>query len=213
LTTPASIARRRLTSRKTVVFPLPDGLQDGSLLALTNGDEWLDYHYFHQASTGQSDDLITWDDPELAFQTLISTGENAVLEYKQQLPGKTHDQQRAVMKTVTAFAATGGTVVFGIDDNLNQVGLEGDPHELRDRLTNLVNALVEPVPNFDVQEHTSGGKTFVILRVQATPGVVYCLFPDKPEFYYRRGGSTFRAGREEIISAVRPASGSSWLPY
>jgi predicted HTH transcriptional regulator len=131
-------------------------------------------------------------------------------KYKRQLPADA-GQKRKMFKTVAAFATgEGGTMVFGMDpDELTVIGLAGeDPKKLRDHLYDLVHRAVVPSPAVSVEDHQVEGKTILVLLVEPGPTPPYGLAEDKgsrdkPEFYVRRGSSTYPAQPGELREAAR----------
>ena len=132
------------------------------------------------------------------------------MEFKRELPADA-EQKRKHFKTVAAFATfDGGTMVFGIDpDEATVTGLgDEDPRKLRDHLYALVHRAVVPSPEVRVEHYQVDGKTILVLHV--SPGTVppYGIAVDKgsrdkPEFYIRRGSSTYPAQPGELREAAR----------
>jgi predicted HTH transcriptional regulator len=145
-------------------------------------------------------------DPQASVEALLAAGEGPQVEYKRQLPD-TAEQKRKMLKTAAAFASQdGGSMVFGMDpDEITVVGLgDQDPKKLRDRLY----ATVIPPPSVTVTDYQIGGKTILVLDVPPGPESPYALAVDKesrdkPEFYMRRGSSTYPAQPGELRRAAR----------
>lgn len=141
---------------------------------------------------------------------LLAAGEGPQLEYKRQLPADA-GQKRGMFKTVAAFATgDGGIMAFGMDpDELTVTGLDGgDPKMLRDCLYDLVYRTVVPSPDVTVEAHQADGKTILALHVAPGPVPPYAIAADKgsrdkPEFYVRRGSSTYPAQPAELREAAR----------
>ena len=61
----------------------------------------------------------------------ITNGESTILEFKRECP----EDNKKFLKTVSAFAnGNGGTIIFGVDDDSNIVGL--DPETISDESPN-----------------------------------------------------------------------------
>jgi hypothetical protein len=119
--------------------PLPRGLPDEAWAWLKLGADWLDYRSISGWGGYRSSDIEVEvpHDPEADISSLASQGEGQHLEYKEKLPD-TKEQKRTTFKTVVAFAfanGAGGTVLFGVNDNGEIVGLAGKLAEERRRLT------------------------------------------------------------------------------
>ncbi|HUY50379.1 MAG TPA: ATP-binding protein [Streptosporangiaceae bacterium] len=163
------------------------------------------------------------DDPEAEIQALLSQGEGQQVEFKRQLPQDTTESKRTVFKTVAAFAnGYGGNMVFGVEkDEATVCGLDGiDPLGERDRLAQLVRAIVTPAPEVEVRQYDVDGKVLLVLSVGAGASRPYGITlpgrKDKPvEFYVRRDATTFPATADEVRNAVlatapQPAADPPW---
>jgi hypothetical protein len=215
-----SRSTRQLDGPGTVTFPLDQGLPTNAWLWLKRDTRWLDYRVIDPRSAWAGEPSrasVEFDlpsEPQANIDALLAAGEGPQLEFKRQLP-ETAEQKRKVFKTVAAFAtADGGTVVFGMDpDELTMTGLEGESRKLRDRLYDLVNQIVIPSLPVTVSCHTVGGKTMLVLDVSPGNAPPYGIAVDKgsrdrPEFYIRRGASTYPAQPDDLRQAARsrPAS-------
>jgi hypothetical protein len=204
----------------TVVLPLEGGLPADAWLWLKAGTQWLDYRVIdpHSGWAGQADPVgIEFDmpaEPQANVQALLAAGESPTVEFKRQLP-ETAAQKRHVFKSVAAFSTQeGGTIAFGIDpDEMTINGLAGDPLKLRDHLYDLIHQVVIPAPDVTVEIHDIDGNTVLLLHVQSGTVPPYGLAVDKgsrdkPEFYVRRGSSTYPAQPAELRESVqsRPAA-------
>ena len=138
-------------------------------------------------------------------------------------PQDTTESKRTVFKTVAAFASGyGGNMVFGIEkDEATVCGLDGiDPLRERDRLAQLVRAIVTPAPEAEVRQYNVDGKVLLVLSVGAGANRPYGITlpgrKDKPvEFYVRRDATTFPATADEVRNAVlasasQPAADPPW---
>ena len=182
---------------------LPNGLADGSLLLLRQGDDWLDYRYFRSPGPDRRDPSVSWHQPEAELAVLIGGGEGQHVEFKREVP-KEDKSRRTVAKTVAAFASgEGGTLLFGVDDDAQAVGVDPDtldPQALA--IENLVHNSIHPVPKFRTRTAQLDGKTLLLVEVPGE-GRWHAVNFTKPEFYVRRGGSTMPARLEEIAAGYR----------
>jgi hypothetical protein len=219
-----SRSNRALTGPGTVAFNLDQGLPASAWLWLKQSTSWVDYRPIDSRS-GWTGDLaqagVEFDlpmDPQANVEALLAAGEGPQIEFKRQLP-ETADQKRKMLKTAAAFATSGGgTMVFGLDpDELTVTGLgDDDPKRLRDRLYDMVHRTVIPPPEVTVTHHQVSGETILILEVAPGPQPPYGLAVDKgsrdkPEFFIRRGSSTYPAQPADLRLAVHsrpPADGT-----
>jgi hypothetical protein len=111
---------------------------------------------------------------------------------------------------------------FGVEkDEATVCGLDGiDPLRERDRLAQLVRAIVTPAPEVEVRQYNVDGKMLLVLSAGAGANRPYGITlpgrKDKPvEFYVRRDATTFPATADEVRNAVlasapQPAAGPPW---
>jgi Putative DNA-binding domain len=210
----ADRSQRRLDGPGTVIFPLSDGLPPSAWLWLKRGMQWLDYRPIDARSgwTGEHGrapiEIEQPVDPQANIEALIASGEGPRLEFKERLP--TGPRDRKLLKGVPAFAnGAGGTIIFGINsDETTVTGLSGgDATTLRDQLVNLVRAAVIPMPQVTVTPYTIDGKLILALDVEPGQSPPYGLVTspdarDKPEFYVRRGASTYPAQPSDLRQAT-----------
>jgi hypothetical protein len=207
---------RRVGGPGTGAFLLQNGLPDDAWLWLKRGTDWLDYRSVDGRS-GWTGELgragVTIEapsDPQANVEALLAAGEGPQVEFKRQLPADA-EQKRKQFKTVAAFAnGDGGTMVFGMDpDELTVTGLgDEDPRKLRDHLYALVHGAVVPSPEVLVEHYQVDGKTILVLHVSQGPAPPYGIAVDKssrnkPEFYVRRGSSSYPAQPGELREAAR----------
>jgi hypothetical protein len=200
----------RISGPGTVAFPLPSGLPSSAWLWLKRGTSWLDYRSLDIRS-GWTGDLyraeVTIDvpvEPQANIEALIYSGEGPKVEFKEMLPTSARD--RRTLKTVAAFASGGGgKIVFGVNrDELTITGLgAGDAKRMRDDLERLVHAAITPNPSISATDYTVDGRLILVLDVEPGLSAPYGLIPDsnsrdKPEYYVRRGASTYHMQPNEL---------------
>ncbi len=106
-----------------------------------------------------------------------------------------------VVKTVAGFLnAYGGTLVIGIDDDGNPVGLQNDLATLPKRnvdgyqlfLRNLLNAALgaDLCMRINIDFPTMDGKEVCVIRVPAAPRAVWISSVNNKILYVRNGNST-----------------------
>jgi hypothetical protein len=204
LSSPNSDATRRVGRRRRIQFSRPEGVADQSLLVLRRNDEPLDYRYLTYSPGSLADQSVVWEQPELSLQLLISSGEGEQIEFKSQLPkDNSGESRRTMLKTVAAFASgRGGTILFGVSDDGTIAGLDpADVDAQRDRLVHMIRDLISPEPTYTIRTHEVDDRVVLALEIQRGTRGAYAVFPNKPEFYVRRGATTYRARVEEIATA------------
>jgi hypothetical protein len=172
LNTATCRADARVTGGARVQLSLPGGLPPNAWLYLSRDRQWLDYRAiggYARAELGRAGvEIELPDDPEAEIQALLSQGEGQQIEFKRQLPQDTTESKRTVFKTVAAFASGyGGNMVFGVEkDEATVCGLDGiDPLGERDRLAQLVRAIVTPAPEAEVRQYNVDAKVVLVLSV------------------------------------------------
>jgi len=98
------------------------------------------------------------------------------------------------LKSVSAFAnGIGGTLLFGIDDNRNVVGLT-DAQADAEAISRLIKERISPYPNFILVPEQEDGKNILILTVSSGYSTPY---------YYKADGvmeAYIRIGNESVIA-------------
>ncbi|MEV6608034.1 ATP-binding protein [Kutzneria sp. NPDC051319] len=198
----------------TFRLALDGGLPDDSWLWLKRETKWLDYRSISPQSSWTGDLAVSgvyFDesiDEVTKIEALLSVGEGPTVEYKEKLIKSADDRRN--LKTIPAFAnENGGTIVFGMhQDELTRVGVEdGDRIKQRDQLVNLIRAAVEPMPQVNVNHYVVDGISFLVAEVAPGQSPPYGLITagsarDKPEYYVRRGASTYLARPADLREIV-----------
>jgi hypothetical protein len=200
-----------------VVFELPDGLPGDAWLWLKRGSSWLDFRSLSGWGGYRSPDvgIELPEDPLAELSRLAAQGEGAGLEYKEKLPD-TKPEKRTVFKTVVAFAnGDGGTILFGVADDGDVKGLDGNLAEERRRLVDLIRSLITPPPEVRVRQQEVDGRGVLIADVPPGRGTLYALVVDqnKPEYYVRRDGTTYYARPEELAAIIGRGNVTARLPF
>lgn len=215
-----------------ITFDLPDGLAaSNTWLWLTAGTSWRDYRALtapwaseeQLRSAGVEREQTSRD--EAAVEAIVYGGEGPFVEFKASLPTIGARKTDRAFNTIAAFAnGAGGTVVFGVDrDELTVLGLPADVelNKERDRLGQLIRTRILPTPDFRITSHVISGKTIFFVNVMpgGIPpyGVITDLdHRDKPQFYVRRGASTYPAQPSDLnelfqrVAAAQATDG--WRP-
>lgn len=200
-----------------ISFPLATGLPSDAWLWLKEGVEWRDFRSLSwEGARIPNVETKLPRDPVAELSLLAAQGEGPRLEYKEKLPDG-RGEKRNVFKTVVAFAnGDGGTMLFGVGDGGELLGILDKLPEARRRVNDLIRDLVDPSPQVRIEAHALDGRNILVLEVSASGGVLHGLTLDqnKPEYYVRRDGTTFYARPDELARVVqrnRQSSGS--LPW
>ncbi|MER5478792.1 ATP-binding protein [Streptomyces sp. NPDC002734] len=188
-------------------FALPHGLAHDSLLMLRRADQWLDWRHFPAPTYGRARDAsVVWKQPGPELELLLANGEGKHLECKQAVPEG--DSRKKMLKTIAAFASQdGGTVLIGVRDDLQIVGLpEGanvDKQVLQ--VVGMIRDNLEPVPSYEPRVIEHDGKT--VLAIEVSGGSQMYAYRDgqRAEFYVRVGPNTVPARHHEIAAGFRHA--------
>ncbi len=158
---------------------------------------------------------------------ILKEGEGGRVEFKQTLRYDMRKKmvnkevERTIMKTLVGFLnADGGTLVIGVDDDGNVVGLQDDfeslPKKNRDSFENHFTALVKSMIGLKFRSliHTHfekiGDDEVCVVDVEASAKPAYLVGPDgTEEFYVRTGNATnpFTMSQAEEYIALRRGGG------
>ncbi|MER6405945.1 ATP-binding protein [Streptomyces viridosporus] len=189
-------------------FALPHGLAHDSLLMLRREDQWLDWRSFPAPTYGRARDAsIVWEQPGPELDLLLANGEGQHLECKREVPEG--DSRKKMLKTIAAFASQdGGTVLIGVRDDLQIVGLpEGanvDKQVLQ--VVGMIRDNLEPVPSYEPRVVEHDGKTVLAIEVSGGGQMYAYREGQRQEFYVRVGPNTVPARHHEIAAGFRQTS-------
>lgn len=99
------------------------------------------------------------------------------------------------LKSVSAFANTkGGIILFGVDDKTHkEVGIE-DVVKATERISELINARIEPLPRYELNYFQENGKDFIQLEIGDGPITPYFYVSDgRKEAFIRAGNQSIQA--------------------
>ncbi|WP_329446325.1 ATP-binding protein [Streptomyces canus] len=190
-------------------FTLPHGLAHDSLLMLRRDDQRLDWRHFPAPTYGLARDAsVVWEQPGPELDLLLTNGEGKYLECKREVPEG--ESRKKMLKTIAAFASQdGGTVLIGVRDDLQIVGLpEGatvDKQVLQ--VVSMIRDTLEPVPDYEPRVIDHDGKKVIAIEVSGG-GQMYAYRDrdsKRPEFYVRVGPNTVPARHHEIAAGFRQA--------
>lgn len=188
--------------------PLPHGLPDDAWLWLRSDHDWLDYRslggWAAHRSSDVRDDRPT--EPVADLAAMIAQGENQHVEFKSELPSNMAAARRAALKTVVAFAnGDGGTMLYGVSDDGTVPGLADTDLRTIDGFSNMLRASTAPMPACICRLQQLDGKSVLVVDVTGDTGTIHSLTVEanKPEFFVRRGATTFLARAEELQAVVQ----------
>ncbi|WP_151086844.1 RNA-binding domain-containing protein [Hymenobacter baengnokdamensis] len=132
-----------------------------------------------------------------AIADFLRRNESRTLEFKQDLSSPDR-----VLRAIVAFAnTTGGTLVVGISDDRQPLGLVDAAME-EERLANLIANGIEPAISPDFQVVPEAGQNFLVVRVPRFPGVFYVKREGATEGVYVRHGSTNRRASPDQLTEL-----------
>lgn len=154
---------------------------------------------------------------------LIDKGESGRLEFKSTLMTNLQTgeidkrMEKAVLKTITAFLNTdGGTLLVGVEDNGNIMGIDIERFENRDKLnlhvTNVIASQIgnEFIPFIKFEQIDYGkrddGKDRIMMRFDCTPTSTPAFLKNTKEktetFFVRSGPSSVELTGNDLINYV-----------
>jgi predicted HTH transcriptional regulator len=151
---------------------------------------------------------------------LIAGGETDAVEYKATLRRNLHTGQidekmhLSVLKTIAGFLnAKGGTLLIGVADDGEVLGLEADGFPSEDKLQlHLVNLLTERIgavflpyvhPHFEEQD----GKRILLVRCEHGPKPAFDKDGGAQRFFVRGGNATTELNGSAILDFVKQRFG------
>jgi hypothetical protein len=193
-------------------FPLPEGLPSGAWVVLKCNSEWIDRKFLNWPNTMSPDPSVeVVVEPMNQLESLVAAGEGPNIEFKVKVPDETASR-RKVSRTLAAFAnGEGGHLLFGVDNDGQVLGLpaESTNQVAQDAITNFIRSLVTPLPNFSVRcisLDDGSGQGVIVVRVEAGDTPPYGVGPENPQYYVRRGATTFPASADMVraLALSRP---------
>ncbi|HUY08009.1 MAG TPA: ATP-binding protein [Candidatus Dormibacteraeota bacterium] len=208
---------------QTVRFPLPNGVPAGAWVVLKQDFCWIDRKFINYPYTAADPGVEVVVEPMTELQALVSGGEGDAVEFKSDVPVQGSDTRRNVCRTVAAFAngSSGGQVLFGVRDDGTIIGLPGGSNvkEACDTVTRFVTSMVTPLPDFSIQAvqiEADPPAAVIVLTVESGSEPPYGVQPANPQYYVRRGATTFPASADQVRALARsrpPADQGHGSPY
>ena len=135
-------------------------------------------------------------------------GEATAYDKKQQLEVK---RPKSWLKSVSAFSnGEGGTLVFGISDDNQVVGL-ADAESDAERISEEIKTKLDPTPAVNLEFKEVGGKKLVLLHVYKGQETPYYYIGDKQRLaFVRVGNESVVADRLQLKNLVMRGAGRSF---
>lgn len=105
------------------------------------------------------------------------------------------EKPKSWLKSVSAFANTkGGIILFGVDDKTREEkGIE-DVVKATEKISELINARIEPLPRYELNYFEEDGKDFIKLEIGDGPITPYFYVADgRKEAFIRSGNQSILA--------------------
>jgi ATP-dependent DNA helicase RecG len=121
----------------------------------------------------------------------LLTSESTYVDFKVSLEKA---KPKTWLKTVVAFAnGLGGTILFGVDDDRNIIGLK-DIHGDSEKISNLIKTKIDPILMFELQPVVFEGKYILLLNISSGKMTPY--------YYVNDGARTafVRIGNESVTA-------------
>jgi ATP-dependent Lon protease len=149
-----------------------------------------------------------------AEEKLIADGENDKLEFKSTLRWNLRtdkadkEMEHSVLKTIAAYLNTeGGTLLVGVDDDKNVLGIEKDQFPNEDKFLLYFGNMINDKIGAHYLEQIKWGLKDVqgkkILRVDCKPSPTAVFLNDGKEFYVRNGPSSRSMAMSDALEYCR----------
>ena len=148
-------------------------------------------------------------------QSLIEIGENKLIEFKSTLRYNLHSKkfgkeiEHAALKTIAAFLnSDGGTLIVGVDDNKNIIGLKNDGFKDDDHLllhlTKLIQERISMEHTRFIRGTVEGSNGLKVLRIDVKPATLpaYLSHNNEESFFIRTGPASSALIVSEIYSYI-----------
>lgn len=149
-------------------------------------------------------------------QRLIEVGENEFTEFKSTLRFNLHTKkfgkeiEHAAMKTIAAFLnSSGGTLIIGVDDDKNILGLGNDNFKDDDHmllhLTNIIQDRISIEHTQFIKGTVEQSNGFKVLRIDVKPSTspAYVTYNGDEMLFVRTGPATSQMRISEVYSYVQ----------
>jgi hypothetical protein len=159
---------------------------------------------------------------ERELSELVHRGEQERLEFKSTLrwnlkAGKPGDEiSRAWMKTLVAFMNTnGGTLIVGVEDNGQILGIEADKFPNQDKYLLHFNNLIKQHVGLEYAGQLTAairsveGKRILVVDCERSPKPVFLKHGDDEEFFVRIGSGTRKLPLSKVLEYIGARAAAS----
>ena len=160
------------------------------------------------------------EEKEITVEDYIRLGESPTIEFKSTLrwdliQNKTNKAlEKAIIKTIAGFLnSEGGTLLIGVSDDGNIVGIEKDLETLKkkniDGLQQLLILLIKDYLGIEYSSYVKinfeeiNGKKVCLVKIENSPQPVFVKEQNKKEFYIRAGNLTKLLDSEETYNYIQ----------
>ena len=206
---------------RTLMLILPKHLHIGIVFAAIGAIVGLGFGLFTRSYLDQARNLrFLMQQKSREIPDLIAGGETHRVEFKSSLRWDVKESrvnkvlEKVIAKTIAGFFnAEGGSLLIGVDDEGQVLGLEKDysslHHKNRDGFERAINDIVKKMlggdlcPYLQTTFSTVGGKDVCLVIVHPSPRAVHLIEGKTSLFYVRSGNSTRQLDVREALDFAR----------
>lgn len=124
--------------------------------------------------------------------------ETSNIDYKVALEER---KTKSWLKSVSAFAnSKGGIILFGVDDSTHELEGLDDIQQVAEKISEIINARILPLPRYEINSFTENGKDFLELKIGDGPSTPYYLVIDGRKEAFIRSGNQSIPAPEHILN-------------
>ena len=124
--------------------------------------------------------------------------ETSNIDYKVALEER---KPKSWLKSVSAFAnSKGGIILFGVDDSTHELEGLDNIQQVAEKITEIINAKILPLPRYEINSFTENGKDFLELKIGDGPSTPYYLVIDGRKEAFIRSGNQSIPAPEHILN-------------
>lgn len=124
--------------------------------------------------------------------------ETSNIDYKLTLEER---RPKSWLKSVSAFAnSKGGIILFGVNDSTHELEGLDNIQQVAEKITEIINAKILPLPRYEINSFTEDGKDFLELKIGDGPSTPYYLVIDGRKEAYIRSGNQSIPAPEHILN-------------
>ena len=144
----------------------------------------------------------------MRFDIHALIGEATAYDKKQQIEAK---RPKSWLKSVSAFAnGEGGTLVFGITDDDQVVGLENAEQDA-ELISEAIKSKLDPIPTINLEFQEVEGKKLILLHIASGDETPYYYIGDKQRVaFIRIGNESVVADRIQLRNLVLKGTGKNY---